>query len=771
MSEPDGEPTVIEPTDVDLTDIEPANGGLADTDIDPLADTDIDPLADTDIDPTDIEQADIEQADIAQADIAQAGVEPADAKEESFGAADSRDIDRQTLLWAMAGDDRAFARLVQHYDLSLRALVYPQVGQTALMDKVLASTYLQAYRALPRLKGAPDPGPWLSAIAAKACAAELRRQTQRNRVARRRDSPQPPPGARSVDLVPGLGPARSDGPDRADRAVPTLRPKPARPVAERRAPTTSLPTPPSPGEAGAPESDMDEPSHDNHAGPIGTPTGAPFVDRDRRSPHDPQPDDPPPHDPPPHDHEFWNRLGRRLLAEREIPARPALPVEQFASVRRQVRDAAGAGPEDGNGRGSPPSPDTVEELAQRAGGAARGHRAGLVIRRVLVIVVVLGALGAVVYLAFRIGGNARPINRSAMTTGRLADKVTATLDQSQFVSGTFTHIELASPQSITSFRLTWSRDGSFRLQGINAPIDTSYDAANGSSRQSTTTIGPDGMTAKQVETTGLAGGPPDAHAATDPFFDHDLPAVLRTMQSVPNGPVTTSTVQGRPVWQADVELGSPGAGERARLRIDQQLLLPVELTVTTNGRPLRTYTLGDISLDQPPSLDAFTVPFGTGPVDRVDERFVRTTLNDIGAVVPGSRPATPTSLPDGYVLAEVAVHPGQGGRTGAEGRNPPDDNVVSLTYRRGWDRVTVTTRTNTASPGQRWSDPFARSGPAPVADTVRINGGRFRLVNAQRARPADGVPYLWGVSSDVVFTVSGNLSPDKLVKVTESIEP
>ena len=89
------------------------------------------------------------------------------------------DVAADVVRRAVAGDDRAFATMVEHYDPMLRELVFHLLGDRDGMDEVLQNAYLKAYRALPRLTAKTEPGPWLYRIAYLATLAELRRRHRR----------------------------------------------------------------------------------------------------------------------------------------------------------------------------------------------------------------------------------------------------------------------------------------------------------------------------------------------------------------------------------------------------------------------------------------------------------------------------------------------------------------------------------------------------------------------------------------------------------------
>jgi RNA polymerase sigma-70 factor, ECF subfamily len=118
------------------------------------------------------------------------------------------DIDDATIARARRGDQRAFARLVRHYDDGLRALAYRLLGDRDRMDDALQEAYLRAFRALPSFRGDSSPGTWLYRIAYNACIDELRRERQVVPLDSVRERADPRPGP--ADALP-LRSALEDG--------------------------------------------------------------------------------------------------------------------------------------------------------------------------------------------------------------------------------------------------------------------------------------------------------------------------------------------------------------------------------------------------------------------------------------------------------------------------------------------------------------------------------------------------------------------------------
>lgn len=101
------------------------------------------------------------------------------------------EVASDVLARAKAGDRRAFAEVVRHYDHRLRALAYRLLGDRAAMDDALQEAYVKAYRALPGFREDAGLGTWLYQITYRSCIDFQRRESRH-----RTDSTEwAPPGA------------------------------------------------------------------------------------------------------------------------------------------------------------------------------------------------------------------------------------------------------------------------------------------------------------------------------------------------------------------------------------------------------------------------------------------------------------------------------------------------------------------------------------------------------------------------------------------------
>jgi hypothetical protein len=132
--------------------------------------------------------------------------------------------------------------------------------------------------------------------------------------------------------------------------------------------------------------------------------------------------------------------------------------------------------------------------------------------------------------------------------------------------------------------------------------------------------------------------------------------------------------------------------------------------------------------------------------------------------VVGYEPLVPERLPDGYRLGEVAVahEPAE-----ANPDNTPSRDVVSLSFRRGFDQFLVTTRRRGAG---SWRDPL---GPPPGLTAhpqpVTFHGGALDGITGQIDVDPRTSPHIWALTSKLVVTVSGDLTRDELLAVAQSL--
>ncbi len=342
--------------------------------------------------------------------------------------------------------------------------------------------------------------------------------------------------------------------------------------------------------------------------------------------------------------------------------------------------------------------------------------------------------------------------------------------------------------SITHSRVLLRSDGSFRQTQTDKPqtsepvqmrdradaADTAYDAASGVFRDYSRGWDWDtGGHVNRVEvTTGYPLGPPDCWANV---VLASVSSTARALQAGHMATVKTTSYEGRPVW---VISGSKRAGSDPRLigdetysvTVDQQTCLPIRFQLFVDGVLQAENALSNVRIDEPLPDTAFTFapPKGAKVVHK-DTGFRRVPLARIGSA-PGHVTLLPTWLPAGYVQRWTAVAARSTTANGVtEGRN-----VVALQYVRGFDALTVTTRTvadphaaatiDPVEPDTAWADIVRRD--------VRLSTGAFAGVTARVVvAPYITTPHLYAVKDDVLLTVTGGATAKELIAIADSLRP
>lgn len=517
-------------------------------------------------------------------------------------------------------------------------------------------------------------------------------------------------------------------------------------------------------------------------------------------------------DVPEHSSWFWPKVGEELLAARD---RPALPAPDTGETRIAAWSAAAGGPPR-----APTAPD--EALPERLGRERLGRerldlerlgperlgpeRLGAESRNVRGLAYrarVLGAQGgrfrsvalgfgiAVVLGAFVLGGfllAGRATKHDAqldLTSPRVIRSVNGALANSQSISGTVTADGGGEPVPATTYSFLRSADGSYRVRAPDIGWTEAYDATHG-----TLVVdgSPPGAQPVHVASSGLAPGPPDPTAGSDGALGDPLAAIVHLMEIGGNRAVTKLGDNGPTQYVIDADLPIPGSAayrdsglgvlpglgrfastggaDHVRVVIDEQLQLPVDVQVTKDQGTVVHLRFTNLQVGQQPGRSAFTVPAPAG-LTAVDRGFTSVDLPQVKSKV-GYTPVTPGFLPRDFELVAVAVQarPPARSPSTAGGRNPPDQDVTVLTYRRGADVVVVTTRRFTSQAGRLWHDPFAASGPGASHD-VTISSGAF--INVQAHAGSSPINHVWGQNQRLVFTVSGTLSLSQLERVASSL--
>jgi hypothetical protein len=394
------------------------------------------------------------------------------------------------------------------------------------------------------------------------------------------------------------------------------------------------------------------------------------------------------------------------------------------------------------------------------------------------LVAAVAALAFVAYDAFRSEDSPAPglgVVETA-TAAEIKAQVERALASARNLSGILVY-DGSEKGDERRWRFVLTDQGDFRLTGVNLVDNIAYDASTGVERSLNPSASMGGDTLFPAERRGIAPGPPDPGPSSW-SLPRDFGAFVRALLAAQDPRVREVRYDGREAWRLDVAV-LPNAvvpqfsGDGFEITVDRATGIPVRVVETKRGAFFRELRIENLAVDREIPRETFTIDFPAGAeVGRSDDGFRRPGGLEPVAGLVGYRPLVPGSVPEGYELAEVAVAPGRGFPTGAEAGNPDSADVVSLSYRRGLDQFVVTTRLRHV-PGfpDIWDDPFRGEGlvwepERIVARRGALSGVELNLVIVPRT-----IPHIWGLTDELVVTVSGDLSRAELLQVTESLEP
>ena len=339
-------------------------------------------------------------------------------------------------------------------------------------------------------------------------------------------------------------------------------------------------------------------------------------------------------------------------------------------------------------------------------------------------------------------------------------------------------------------RLFLRSDGSVRFSQTDAPqtsrppqererpdaSDVAYDAVHGVLREYfrgwDDDAGPNGRYLDRLTvTTGYPLGPPDA---APPLQGIDFSGTARAAQAVDAATLETSSFRGRPVWvisvstRAAVDPSLP-YDEVSLTTIDQETCLPMRFQLFMDGNLSFEYSWTNVRIDEPLPDTAFTfAPPEGADVVRADRGFRRLPLDRIAEVT--ERPVVlPRWLPAGYVRKWTAT----ARKSTTDNGVTTGTDVVAVQYVRGFDLLTVTTRSVADPASAAWDDPFSEdlAWAGRLREDVPLKAGSFGGVSAAIVMgPRINVAHLWAVKDGIMLTVAGSVSAEELVRIAESIE-
>jgi hypothetical protein len=277
--------------------------------------------------------------------------------------------------------------------------------------------------------------------------------------------------------------------------------------------------------------------------------------------------------------------------------------------------------------------------------------------------------------------------------------------------------------------------------------------------------------------TGLPLGPPDA--GTVPGVD--IGTTVRALASSKTLRLHETVVDGRPAWTVtctrDEMARLPGGGKDQpayRVLVDKQTSLLLGVDVVTAGRLALSARWRNVRVNEPLPKSVFTKQPPAGvTVKRIDLGFHRFTLDE-AAATPGITPLVPRVVPGGYALSQVAVADraaltiqiGEADET-FRGRY-----VLALQYRRGFDALTVATRTIEGTNYTVGIDPCEgdQAWSKRARTEVPIASGAFAGATARiLVGSTSSAPHLWAVKDGVLLTIAGAASAEDLLAAAESL--
>jgi hypothetical protein len=312
--------------------------------------------------------------------------------------------------------------------------------------------------------------------------------------------------------------------------------------------------------------------------------------------------------------------------------------------------------------------------------------------------------------------------------------------------------------------------GDLRLEDLGRGGTVAYDAGEGVERSLTPSESLPGDDLFASERRGLAPGPPD-EGPSEHLLDRSLGSVVRALAAGEGGTVTEVTYEGRPAWRLDTDVRAnlvAPSPDHLVVTVDRETGLPLRAVATRGGEPVWEVRIEDPRVNVPVGDDAFGLEFPPGAeVFRTDAGFRPVSQGEAERIV-GYEPLAPAWVPDGYALARTLASE-KPQRTGSEAGNPAVGDVVSTSYRRGLDRVIVTTRPVGEDPSL-WRDPLATGeGYRDEPERVTLPAGALAGETAEVLIDPLAIPHLWVQTDDLVITVSGDLTRAELLRVAGSL--
>lgn len=441
-------------------------------------------------------------------------------------------------------------------------------------------------------------------------------------------------------------------------------------------------------------------------------------------------------------------LGRAL---RELPAPPHGP-GFHAELRERLEDEAAGH-----------RVTRRERRSWRSRGALAGRR-----RPLLPALAGATALAAAIVLVLALlpGRVDRGIVNAPAQAAQVVDRARAALAGVRSLQATLvvrSRPDAGEPLTADRLRVAMTERGDLRVLGSAQDGDFYYSSRDGREVQLELPYAPGSFV-----TEGVAPGAPDGLIG-DRRLGLQAAAVTRALAAARTGTVREERVGGRAAWvlRAAIPVNKLGfSGDRLEVVVDQQTGFPLAVRETLEGELVQGFALERLRLNPSLSAAAFA-PEVPADATVVDEGFTTVPFSAAEERV-GYRPIAPRALPPGFGRSATRVARTTPSPTGNEALNPPSRDVVSTAYRRGLDRVIVSTRRTGADP-DAWADPVASGeGNLVEPERVRLTGGALRGATANVVLDPRVEPHVYVVTDELVVTITGPLTREELIAAASS---
>ena len=294
------------------------------------------------------------------------------------------------------------------------------------------------------------------------------------------------------------------------------------------------------------------------------------------------------------------------------------------------------------------------------------------------------------------------------------------------------------------WRFVATSSGAFGITGVTTHSERVYDPVHNVEANSDGSL--------FVRRVGLAPGPPDG-APADFVLERSLGSVVAALAAAHDPKVEEVTYAGRPAWLL--------RGDERLITVDRETGVPVRNEVLRDGRVVSEWRIDGLEV----TSDVQTID----PLEPRADQSPQTYDAGFRPIPLAKAPLVPERLPAGFELDRVAA--AESSRpTGEEGGgNPPSRDVVSLSYRRGFDEIVVTTRHTGARP-EAWKDPLQVSTVTTGhPEQVAFANGALQGRHGYLVLEPDALPHIWAVTPELVVTIAGNVTSDELLQVANSL--